>query len=160
MFRALAVGVVLAAFACATLQTGMLSGKLTEKDGDTYPVAIGWESKGRDHSTGDMMMTLPSGERFRGSFVRISTGVKYGPALSLFNVWNSYSTWGGMWGLPFGTFGEFTRAYSGKVLGSLSSQEGGLIRCKFEVTDPQVGFISGGTGECQIAKGGHIRLIY
>ena len=74
MLRILAPGFAVAMLACATLQTGMLPGKLTEKNGTTYPVVIGWESKGREHNTGDMMMTLPSGVHFRGAFVRISTG--------------------------------------------------------------------------------------
>jgi hypothetical protein len=160
MLRLLVLGFVFAFLACATLQTGILPGKLTEKDGESYSVTLGWESNGTVHDMGDMMLTLPNAERFRGSFVRISTGVKYGPSMSLYNVWNSYSTWGGGWGMPFGSYGEWTRAYSGKVLGSLSSQEGGLIRCKFEVTDAQVGFISGGTGECQTSTGGKIQLKY
>ncbi len=160
MLRILAPGFAVAMLACATLQTGMLPGKLTEKNGTTYPVVIGWESKGREHNTGDMMMTLPSGVHFRGAFVRISTGVKYGPSMSLYNVWNSYSTWGGMWGMPFGSYAEFTRAYSGKILGSLSSQDGRVIRCNFGVAFPQGGFVSGGTGECQISTGGHIKLRY
>ena len=66
--------------------------------------------------------------------------------------------WGG-WGVgAFPDFASIERDYTGKVVGGLSSAKGNAIRCKFRVNDPQVGFISGGSGACQVSLGGHILL--
>ena len=58
----------------------------------------------------------------------------------------------------YSDFAAFERNYTGKVVAGLSSEDGHAIRCKFRVAEPQVGFISGGTGICQISLGGHIQL--
>ena len=172
-FARIAIPALVLLFACATLQTGILPGKWVRKDEPTIPITMGWESKTHSHDMGDLIVTLPSGERYLGSFVRISDGVKVKSTMSVYNAWSMANVWpvgagigyygvpgewGGWGGDVYPDFATFERAYTGKVVAGLSSSEGHAIRCKFRVRDPQVGFISGGTGACQVSLGGHILL--
>ncbi|MFP6563392.1 MAG: hypothetical protein VCC68_02770 [Myxococcota bacterium] len=165
------------AAACATMQTGILPGKWLRDGKTTIPITMGWESISHSHQMGDMIVTFPSGEKYRGAFVRISSGVKVAYTTSVYNAWNMAGAW--PMGVGYGYYGEsmgwggwdgdmgdgiysdfaaFERNYTGKVVAGLSSQDGHALRCKFRVNDPQVGFISGGTGLCQVSIGGQIRL--
>lgn len=165
------------ALACATMQTGILAGQWVRPGHPSVPITMGWESVSHSHQMGDMMVTLPSGEHYRGAFVRIADGVKVAYTMSVYNSWSMAGVWPmgvglGYYGMPLGwggwdgdlgngvysDFAAFERNYTGKVVAGLSSEDGHAIRCKFRVAEPQVGLISGGTGICQISLGGHIQL--
>ena len=60
---------------CATMQTGILAGQWVRAGKANVPITMGWESVSHSHEMGDIMVTLPSGERYLGSYVRISDGV-------------------------------------------------------------------------------------
>lgn len=172
-FEQAAVALSVFALSCATLQTGILAGKWLQRDQRSVLITMGWESATASHDVGDLMVTFPSGERFHGSFVRISDGLKITHGMSVFDAWSMAKVWPtgvglGYYGVPgeWGGWGEYTtpdfasfeRDYTGKIVGALSSDQGHAIRCKFRVNDPQVGFISGGSGACQVSLGGHILL--
>ena len=159
------------ALSCATLQTGILPGKWMRGDHPVVPITMGWESRSASHEMGDLMVTFPSGERYHGAFVRITAGVKVDQRMAVYNAWTMEGVWPvgvsyGYYGVPGGwggfaggiypDFASFERNYTGKIVAGLSSSEGHAIRCKFRVNDPQVGFISGGSGACQVSLGGHI----
>ncbi len=158
---------------CATLQTGILAGRWLRSGQPPVRIVIGWESKSATHEVGDLMVTLPSGERYHGAYVRVVDGVKLESRMSVYNAWNLANAWPmgvgmGYYGLPgdWGAWGpeitpnfaSFERNYTGKVIGGLSSAEGHAIRCKFRVNDPQQGLVSGGTGACQVSLGGHFLM--
>ena len=161
------------ALACATLQTGILAGKWVRPGHPTVPITMGWQSDTHSHVMGDMVVTFPSGERYLGSFVRVTDGVKVDYTMSVYNAWSMANVWPmgvglGYYGLPgewggwggglYSDLATFERNFTGQVIAGLSSQEGHAIRCKFRVAEPQVGFVSGGTGACQVSIGGHILL--
>ena len=170
-FEKLIAAVSVFALSCATLQTGILPGKWMRRDHPVVPITMGWESHSASHEMGDMMVTFPSGERYHGAFVRITDGVKVDHRMAVYNAWTMEGVWStgvgyGYYGVPggWGSWGggiypdfiSFERNYTGKIVAGLSSSEGHAIRCKFRVNDPQVGFISGGSGACQVSLGGHI----
>ena len=159
--------------ACATLQTGILPGKWLRGGHPVVPITMGWESRSASHETGDLMVTFPSGERYYGAFVRVVDGVKLQSRMSVYDAWSMAGAWptgvgAGYYGLPggWGAWGpevypdlvSFERNYTGKIVAGLSSAKGHAIRCKFRVNEPQEGFISGGSGACQVSLGGHIRI--
>lgn len=163
--------------ACATMQTGILAGQWVRPGKADVPITMGWESVSHGHEMGDIMVTLPSGERYRGAYVRIADGVKVAYTTSVYNAWSMANVWPmgvgiGYYGTPMGwggwdgnlgngvysSFDAFERNYTGQVIAGLSSSDGHAMRCKFRVANPEVGFISGGTGLCQVSVGGHIAL--
>lgn len=173
IFTAVAIWAV----SCATMQTGILAGQWVRPGKATVPITMGWESVSHSHEMGDIMVTLPSGERYRGAFVRLVDGAKTAYTTSVYNAWSMANVWPidvgvGYYGTPMGwggwdgnlgngaysNFAVFERNYTGAVVAGLSSSDGHALRCKFRVADPQVGFISGGRGLCQVSIGGHIQL--
>ena len=167
------LALAMAGVSCATLQTGILPGKWIRADHAMVRITMGWESKSAGHEVGDLIVTLPSGERYHGGFVRLVDGVKLEHRMSVYNAWSLANAWPmgvgmGYYGLPgswggwgpeiYPDFASFERNYTGEVGGGLSSAEGHAIRCKFRVNDPQEGFLSGGSGACQVSLGGHILI--
>ena len=166
-----ALALALFGLACATLQTGILPGRWIRAGQPVVPITMGWESKSVSHEMGDMIVTLPSGERFHGAFVRLVDGVKVENRMAVYNAWSLAGAWPvgvgvGYYGLPgswggwgpavYPDFASFEKNYTGRIVGGLSSPKGNAIRCKFRVNDPQQGFLSGGSGACQVSLGGHI----
>jgi len=146
--------------ACAaTLQTGILAGRLQQKGLPTEPVVFSWEeSSGSDGGT--ISTTLASGENYRGKFVRISATTDVGEIGSVYGSWDPmWNSWGMAGPDPWVYAGDvqtFARLYSGKVVATLFGDRGGSMRCKFELSAPEQGFSGGGVGECQVSTGAHI----
>ena len=68
---------VIGLLGCMTPQTGVISAHWTPPGKSSEPIVISWESK--NQSQGQMFVQLgKGGERFRGTYVRVSAGTKGG----------------------------------------------------------------------------------
>lgn len=164
---------VIGLLGCMTPQTGVISAHWTPPGKSSEPIVISWESK--NQSQGQMFVQLgKGGERFRGTYVRVSAGTKVEAVQTIISgwgpVWGGYDGGGGMdpwgWGpgggMPMGgymgetSFPIFVREYSGKVVATLFGNEGHSMRCRFTLARPQEGLLGGGVGACQSSTGSQI----
>ena len=164
---------VIGLLGCMTPQTGVISAHWTPPGKSSEPIVISWESE--NQSQGRMFVQLgKGGERFRGTYVRVSAGTKVEAVQPIISgwgpVWGDYDWGGGMdpwgWGpgggMPMGgymgeaSFPIFVREYSGKVVATLFGNEGHSMRCRFTLARPQEGLMGGGVGACQSSTGSQI----
>ena len=158
---------------CATPQTGIIAAHWTPPGKSSEPIVISWESV--NSSQGHMFVQLgKGGERFRGTYVRVSAGTKVEAVQTIVSgwgpVWGGYDWGPGMdpwgWG-PDGGMGMgnymgvssypvFIQKYTGKVIATLFGNEGHSMRCRFTLANPQMGLMGGGVGACQSSKGSKI----
>ncbi len=136
-----------------------MAGRWTPQSEPTEPVTFSWESAGSSH--GAMHTTLgPGGERFRGSFVRVTSEAKSELVTSVYSAWGSgvWNTveWGPGWGGEEVTYAGFVKQYSGQVVATLFGDKGDSMRCRFTVSEPLQGLVAGGVGQCQVSNGGKI----
>ncbi|HUM16243.1 MAG TPA: hypothetical protein VL086_11190 [Candidatus Nitrosotalea sp.] len=117
-----------------------------------------------DDEGGTLSVTLPTGERFSGRFVQITS------TTAVESVGPTWASWGPAWS-EWGPFGEtwvsgpsdvmtFRRNYTGKVVATLFGDRGNMIRCRFKLANPPGGMRDGGTGECQLSTGGTINASF
>lgn len=158
---------------CATPQTGIISARWTPPGKASEPIVISWESE--NQTQGRMFVQLgKGGERFRGSYVRVSAGTKveavqpiiagWGPVWGDYDWGDGFDPWG--WGpdggMPLGgyvggaAFPVFIREYTGKVVATLFGNEGHSMRCRFTLAKPEQGLMGGGVGACQSSTGSKI----
>ena len=113
---------------------------------------------------GTLSVTLPTGERFSGRFVQITS------TTAVESVGPTWASWGPVWS-EWGPFGEswvsgpndvitFRRNYTGKVVATLFGDRGNMIRCWFKLANPPGGMRDGGAGECQLSTGGTINASF
>ena len=159
--------------ACTTPQTGVIAGQWTPPGKAPEPVPISWESEG--DTQGRMFITLGrGGERFHGTYVRVTSGTKLEtvqPILADWGpLWEGYDGglgvdpwwWGPADGMPMGGYMNaayypvFVRQYSGKVVATLFGNQGHSMRCRFTLVRPQEGLMGGGVGACESSTGSKI----
>ncbi len=142
------------------MSTGPIAGQLTMPGQPAQRVTFTYTTDRFDES-GQLSVTLPSGERFAGRFVQVTSTTavdQMGP------IWAGWSA--PMWE-PWGPVGEtwtggpadvwtFRQNYSGRVVATLFGDRGGAMRCRFQLVNPPGGLPDGGTGECQLSGGGTI----
>ena len=148
-FRAV-VGCVVAASLSGCVQVGSIAGRLSIPGKPATPVTFAYQSQ-RFGEGGTISVTLPSGELFNGKYLQVTSTttadviepVFWGP------VWDP---WGDPW-FGGGNDTAFVRNYSGKVVATLFGDKGDTMRCRFNLTNPDVGMGGGGVGECQVSNG-------
>lgn len=169
--RLLIVGVL--GLGCMTPQTGVIAGHWTPPGKASEPIVISWESE--NETKGLMVVTLgKGGERFRGHYLRISSGTKLESAQPIVAnwgpLWSGYDWgetmdpwwWGPAGGMPMGGYMTaayypvFVREYTGKVVATLFGNEGHSMRCRFTLARPEEGLMGGGVGACQSSRGSRI----
>jgi len=92
---------------------------------------------------GKLKAILSDGEIFKGKFIdesSSSSGIGFGTAWSGGNI---------IQGTTFGT----VESYSGNTHAVLFGNKKNTMKCKFRVSDPNIGLPSGGVGICQISDG-------
>lgn len=170
---ALWLSVCISVSACMTPQTGVIAGHWTPPGKASEPIVISWESE--NETKGRMSVTLgQGGERFRGTYVRVTSGTKLEsvqPILADWGpLWEGYAWgpemdpwwWGPADGMPMGGYMNatyypvFVRQYTGKVVATLFGNEGHSMRCRFTLAQPQEGLLGGGVGACESSKGNRI----
>jgi hypothetical protein len=108
-----------------------------------------WQS-GANASHGTITATSSDGRTFTGTFLqptRATTVDDYGP------YWNAWAGgWGGAGPWYNGLESDFITTYSGRVLASLTGNDGTRMRCTFMLRDPSSGMAGGGEGDCQLSN--------
>jgi hypothetical protein len=149
--KATIIAAAIAALAACTT-TGIIGADIVSNGRAVQPVLISWKST--DGSIdGSMTATLPD-STYQGRFLQIT---RQSDANAMDPMWAGWQVgwpdWG-FGGMPTGyDFMQFTTIYSGKVIANLRNAGGDLMRCRFQVAQPDRGMAGGGTGECQLADG-------
>jgi hypothetical protein len=139
----------LALAACETQSAGTGSGNVR---GTQKPVAFTWQSS--DNISGDITATFGSGRVFKGSYFQITRDTRVDRLDPLWDGWGRpyrRNTWR-YWDRE--SHSEFIKAYSGRVLANLHSDDGEHMRCRFTLISPQRGMAGGGEGRCQLSESG------
>jgi hypothetical protein len=157
LFAAIAV---LTLVACT--QKGAIKGRL-EVPGSTgtQPVSMEWQEDTFDNS-GTLAVSLPSGELFTGRYLQVtstttadSLGTGWGGWGGWGPYWSSWGPYGGPW-MGGGGYSTFLQNYSGKVISTLFGNQGAVMRCRFQLANPEEGMPGGGVGQCELKNGDKI----
>jgi hypothetical protein len=149
----------MASTAWGCVSSGPISGQLTVSGQTAERVTMTYRTDRFDDG-GTLSVTLPSGERFSGRYVQVTS------TSAVDTVGPTWASWGPTW-TEWGPFGEtwasgpmdvysFRTNYSGKVVATLFGDRGNMLRCRFNLVNPPSGMPDGGTGECQLSTGGKI----
>lgn len=136
--------------ACTT--TGIIGADVVSQGRAVQPVLISWKST--DGSIdGTMTATLPE-STYQGRFMQITRQSDTNAMGPMWMGWQAgWPDWG-FDGMPIGyDVMQFTTSYSGKVVANLRDPGGALMRCRFQLAQPDRGMSGGGTGECQLTGG-------
>jgi hypothetical protein len=137
----------LALGACETQTAGTGSGNVR---GTQKPVAFTWQSS--DDDSGNITATFGSGRVFKGSYFQITSETRVDRLDPLWDGW-SHSYQRGDWRYwDREEESGFYKAYSGRVLANLQSNDGERMRCRFSLINPSRGMAGGGEGRCQLSE--------
>lgn len=123
-------------------------------------VQFGWESAD-DGQSGAIRTTLPDGESFSGKFHQITRTTQVDDIDLLHDSWTGDPwrsprwTWGGAWPY-YDSREEFITHNTGRAIAVLTGDRGTMMRCHFDLADPDRGMSGGGDGECQLSDGQRI----
>ncbi|WP_077000092.1 hypothetical protein [Variovorax sp. KK3] len=158
-FAAITGALAAAALLGACTTTGTFGGDVVRNGRATTPVQFSWQSK--DGSIdGTMTAKLPDAT-YQGRFMQVTRQVDSDTLAPMWAGWpNAWSDWpmGGMPGMMDAT--QFSTVYSGRVIANLKSPGGALLRCRFQMTQPDAGMGGGRTGECQGVGGSVIQATF
>jgi len=118
--------------------------------GTQKPVAFTWQSEG-DHS-GDITATFNSGRVFKGEYFQITSDTHVDRLDPLWDGWDSSDHHGDWRYWEADSRSDFIRAYRGRVLANLQSENGEYMRCRFTLRSPERGMAGGGAGRCQLSE--------
>ena len=156
--RNLSLGLIICAFTACT-QQGVIKGRLEVPGASgTEAVVMDWKED-TFNSSGTLAVSLPDNELFTGKYLQItstSTADTLGTAWGGWGGWGSYwSDWGAYGGTWVGgsSYSTFLQNYSGKVISTLFGNKGSVMRCRFQLGNPQQGMPGGGIGQCQLKNG-------
>ena len=155
MGLALALGAV-----TSCTNSGPISGQLTLPGEAPQRVTLNYAGDRFDEG-GTLSVTLPSGERFSGRYVQVtstSTADAVGPTWAMWGppMWDEWGPFGETWSGGPADIWTFRKNYSGRVVATLFGDRGSVMRCRFRLANPSGGMQDGGTGECQLSTGGKI----
>lgn len=144
----------------ACTSTGPIAGQLVIPGQPAQSVSMTYATDRFDEG-GRLAVTLPSGERFAGRFVQVTSTTAVdtvGPTWAAWGppMWDEWGPFGETWVAGPSDLYTFRRNYSGRVVATLFGDRGSVMRCRFRLADPPVGLAGGGTGQCQLSTGGTI----
>ena len=105
--------------------------------------SVRFEFKDTTLGYGKIKAILLNGETFKGKFIEessSSSGTGFG------TTWSGGTT---IYGTTFGV----VESYTGNINAVLFGNKKHTMKCKFRVSDPNIGLPSGGVGVCQISDG-------
>lgn len=146
-------------------KTGMLSAVWMPATGESEQVPFSYEADKK--SRGRMSTTLGrGGEMFRGTYTRVDVTheEKDEYMMAVYDGWTTPAwaaagtTYGTEWGAA--SYLDFVHLYSGKVVATLTGNQGGQMRCQIDLDTPEAGLSGGGKGHCQISNGGKLSLSF
>jgi hypothetical protein len=138
--------------ACAS--SGMGGGDIVQKGKPTQPVLFSWQS--RDGSIDGNMTATTTGATYQGRFMQVTRQTVTEGLAPMWEAWPvgwsdwPYNGWSGVGGFDAM---QFATVYTGKVVANMKSADGGRMRCRLRLEQPDMGMEGGGSGECQIAGG-------
>ena len=155
------MGAVLAALGLGgCVASGAIQARIT-KPPDGGAVSMRYRTD-RFDDNGILTATLPTGEQYSGRFLQVTSDMD---AETLDPYWGGWDVgWDG-WGPWTDDYGPyiagadvptFIRNYSGKVIATLLGNQGGRMRCRFRLSEPEEGLQGGGLGSCQTGSGERI----
>lgn len=129
--------------ACAT--TGVGTGALEpSRSGRPETVDFAWRAEA-SAVRGTIEASLPSGARFRGSWIRLDARTDPGTLAAYFRAFD-----GGWMGL---SAPAFARAYQGDLVALLTGPDDERMRCHFALAHPERGPAAGSRGSCELSDG-------
>ncbi len=136
------------------ISTGQMAGRLAKPDEPAVPVTLEYQTS-RFGQGGTMWSTLPNGEFFDGKYLQITaaaTADTIGPvAVGWGWGWAPVDPW--FAGVNATTF---VQQYSGRVVATLFGDQGHVMRCRLNLSNPAGGITGGGIGECEVSNGERI----
>ena len=96
---------------------------------------------------GILQTILPGGERFEGQLLKASSMNQLEPT-------NSDESVSDLAHFPA------IHSFEGNAEATLAGNRGGIIKCRFKLSDTVIGLSSGGFGECQVSDGRVIDIFY
>jgi len=153
-----AAAVLLTGCASPAPSTGYLVGLLSAPSQPARRVELAWTADPTG-VRGTITATLPSGERFKGSFVQVTHEV---PDTELVPMVNPIAGFTDAVAREGGTASEdvwanavelgwFRTEYANRIVAVLFGDRGNAMRCGFRLFDPTQGFGGGGTGTCAVS---------
>jgi hypothetical protein len=147
--------VMAAALLAAGLGGCVASGAIKARLHDGEPVTMHYRTE-RFGLNGTMTATLPSGEKFSGRFLQVSSETD-SETLAPYWMgwgagWDGWSPWSdddSDWMGEGGMVSSASQYYSGKVIATLLGDRSGRMRCAFRLANPEQGMEGGGVGGCQ-----------
>lgn len=129
--------------ACAT--TGVGTGALEpSRSGRPETVDFAWRAE-PSAVRGTIEASLPSGERFRGSWIRLDARTDPSSLTAYYRAFE-----GGWMGL---SAPAFARAYEGDLVALLTGPGDERMRCHFALAHPEEGPAAGSRGSCELSDG-------
>ena len=127
-FRGIAFLALLALGGCVNSGTG--SGTLAQPGVPAEPVTMEWHSNG--DTRGTIVATLPSGDVLSGRYLQVTRQVD---ADQLGPMWEGWDAGWSSWPYGNGTAAteDFATVYTGKVVATLTTEQGKRLRCRFEL---------------------------
>ncbi|MEG3143514.1 hypothetical protein U1839_02510 [Sphingomonas sp. RT2P30] len=123
------------------------------------PTAIlfSWHRQGP--RSGAISTVFADGRRYDGSFYQITSKTRLSEIRPLRLFWGigSVKNFGGLGDWNDGV--ELLTRFAGRMLAILRGPDG-LMRCSFSYSNPSLGMAGGGTGWCQLSRGGGIEAAF
>lgn len=147
------IGVALASLALWACETsgggGTGAGNVR---GTQKPVAFTWQGSDSENDSGDITATFGNGRVFKGRFYQINSDTRAERLDPLWDGWETSNRRGDWRYWSDEDDREFIRAYDGRVLANLRSNDGERMRCRFTLISPTRGMAGGGEGRCQLSE--------
>lgn len=143
------LAVAMLALPSACTHAGIGAGQLRLAPGTPSAASaeFAWQSE-LDAGQGELRATLPGHEVYAGPFRQIRARTETDSLGLHFVAWNmpvwANDAWYG------GPPAHMAGVNSDKVVAWLKSQNGGEMRCKFSLREPDAGMAGGALGECQL----------
>jgi hypothetical protein len=152
------VGIALAALAVAGCAKGPVTGRVTTPGQPESPLTMSWES-GLFGESGTMAATMPDGERFKGTYQVVRTGISRTAIPAAWTGDQPSEEQGMIDGTYWGAGADhvaFVNTHLNNAIGTLKGDRGTAMLCRFSLLDAAGGMGGGGSGACQTSRGARI----
>ena len=137
---------VLAMYGCTCTSDGLE----LDASGDDGRADILIEWHDVDAFAGTMTATVANGIAYLGPYLLITPDARADQLAPLREGWNGKGGWQSWSQEPAK---DFLETYDGMVIANLGTENGGRMRCRFQLDFPSLGMSGGGSGKCQFFGG-------
>ncbi len=152
------VGIALAAVAAAGCAKGPVNGRVAMPGHSESALTMSWKS-GLFGESGTMAAAMPDGERFRGTYQVVRAGIDRRDIPAAWTGEEPIEQQGLIDGTYWGAGADhvaFVNTHRNRAIGTLKSDRGSTMLCRFDLLDAAGGMGGGGSGACQTSRGARI----